>query len=71
MVARQATGTLNHKPQMITHPLFRVGGFFDPRDLLQVRYEMVRRRLVEREPVASTAQVAPARPALSDRPPMR
>ena len=31
--------------------LFQQGGFFDPRDLVQVRYEMLRRHLVERQPV--------------------
>lgn len=56
VTALQATGTLNRKPQAVTDPLFRTGGFFDPRDLLQVRYEMVRRHLVEEEPVAVTAR---------------
>jgi len=57
VAALQATGTLNRRPQAVTDPLFRTGGFFDPRDLLQVRYEMVRRHLVEDEPVATTAQL--------------
>jgi hypothetical protein len=30
---------------------FQQGGFFDARDLVQVRYEMLRRHLVERQPV--------------------
>jgi transposase len=55
--ALQATGTLNRRPQAVIDPLFRAGGFFDPRDLLQVRYEMVRRHLVEGEPVAATARL--------------
>ena len=55
--ALQATGTLNRRPQAVIDPLFRAGGFFDPRDLLQVRYEMVRRHLVEDEPVATTARL--------------
>ena len=41
----------------MTDPLFRTGGLFDPRDLLQVRYEMVRRHLVEDEPVVTTARL--------------
>jgi transposase len=57
VAALQATGTLNRRPQAVTDSLFRTGSFFDPRDLLQVRYEMVRRHLVEEEPVAVTAQV--------------
>ena len=55
--ALQATGTLNRRPQAVIDPLFRAGGFFDARDLLQVRYEMVRRHLVEGEPVATTARL--------------
>ena len=57
LASLQATGTLNSKPQDVKDPLFRAGGFFDPRDLLQIRYEMVRRHLVENEPVASAAQL--------------
>ncbi|HEY2781206.1 MAG TPA: helix-turn-helix domain-containing protein [Steroidobacteraceae bacterium] len=57
VAALQATGTLNRRPEAVTDPLFRTGGLFDPRDLLQVRYEMVRRHLVEDEPVAATAQL--------------
>jgi transposase len=57
VAALQATGTLNRRLEAVTDPLFRTGGLFDPRDLLQVRYEMVRRHLVEDEPVAATAQL--------------
>ena len=38
VAALQATGTLNRRPEAVTDPLFRTGGLFDPRDLLQVRY---------------------------------
>ena len=34
--------TLNPHPERVRDPAFREGGFFDPLDLLQVRYEMVR-----------------------------
>ena len=37
------SGTLNPNPEKVADPLFADGDFFDPRDLLQVRYEMVRR----------------------------
>jgi transposase len=57
LAALQATGTLNRTPQAVADPLFRAGGFFDPRDLLQVRYEMVRRHRLEAVPVATTAQL--------------
>ena len=36
------SGTLNPRPDTVTDPLFHDNAFFDPRDLLQVRYEMVR-----------------------------
>src|SRR6185437_8149479 len=36
---------------------FHERGFFDPRDFLQVRYEMVRRHHVEDVPVAMTARL--------------
>jgi transposase len=55
--ALQATGTLNPHPETVADPLFRAGGFFDPRDLLQVRYEMVRRHRVEGMPVTTAAAV--------------
>jgi len=41
------TGTLNPRPDAVTDPLFRENPFFDPRDLLQVRYEMLRRHVAE------------------------
>ena len=36
------SGTLNPRPDTVTDALFQDSAFFDPRDLLQVRYEMVR-----------------------------
>src|SRR6201998_505602 len=41
------TGTLNSRPASISDALFRENPFFDPRDLLQARYEMLRRHDVE------------------------
>jgi transposase len=57
LAALKATGTLNRNPHAVVDPLFRGRGFFDPRDLLQVRYEMVRRHHVEEVPMAMTAQL--------------
>jgi len=37
------TGTLNPHPETVADLLFKENPFFDPRDLLQVRYEMLRR----------------------------
>jgi transposase len=36
-------GALNPRPEAVRDRLFQVGGFFDPRDLVQVKYEMLRR----------------------------
>jgi transposase len=36
-------GTLNQRPQAVTDDLFAASEFFDPRDLIQVKYEMLRR----------------------------
>ena len=35
------SGTLNPHPDAVKDPLFADSRFFDPRDLLQVRYEMI------------------------------
>jgi transposase len=42
---------LHPHPERVGDLLFQQGGFFDPRDLVQVRYEMLRRHLVEGRPV--------------------
>jgi transposase len=36
-------GALNRRPQRVTDELFEQNEFFDPRDLIQVKYEMLRR----------------------------
>lgn len=41
--ALRASGTLNPRPERVTDPLFRGHSFFDARDLVQVKYEMLRR----------------------------
>ena len=38
----RVSGTLNSRPERVTDPLFSNSSFFDARDLLQVRYEMIR-----------------------------
>jgi transposase len=49
-------GSLNPRPQAVTDPQFSGDEFFDPRDTVQIRYEMVRRVEVERDPVSATAR---------------
>jgi transposase len=46
---------LNPHPETVTDPLFQTGGFFDPQDLLQVKYEMLRRAEVDKAPVTEAA----------------
>ena len=48
-------GILNPHPERVSDELFQMHPFFDARDLVQVRYEMVRRVLVEGKPVGKTA----------------
>jgi hypothetical protein len=45
--ALRASGTLHPQPARVSDPLFQSLPFFDGRDLVQVKYEMLRR--VERE----------------------
>jgi transposase len=47
--------TLNPHPEQVTDALFQTQPFFDPRDLVQVKYEMLRRVIIEGQPVGATA----------------
>jgi transposase len=47
--------TDNAHPEKVRDPLFLTNPFFDAQDLLQVRYEMVRRVRADGRPVARTA----------------
>jgi transposase len=40
-------GTLNPFPEKVSDPKFHQGEFFDPRDIVQVKYEMLRRVSVD------------------------
>jgi len=46
---------LNPHPEQVTDALFQTHSFFDPRDLVQVKYEMLRRVIIEGQPVGVTA----------------
>jgi transposase len=52
----RAARALNPRPEAVADATFAGSEFLDPRDLVQVKYEMVRRVRVEGEPVASTAE---------------
>ena len=53
--ALRKQGSLNPHPEKVQDPLFTAADFFDARDLVQVKYEMVRRVRVEHEPVSRSA----------------
>jgi transposase len=47
--------TLHPHPEAVIDPLFQSSEFFDPHDLVQVKYEMLRRVEVEGTPVSQAA----------------
>ena len=49
-------GCLNPRPEGVSDELFVTADFFDPNDLLQVKYEMVRRVCTEGQPVSHAAR---------------
>jgi transposase len=50
-------GLLNLKPERVSHPFFETIDFFDPFDLPQVRYEMIRSARVEELPVSEACKL--------------
>ena len=54
--ALQRHGTLNPRPQDVRHPLFQDSDFFDPNDLVQVKYEMLRQGQLDKRAVSRTAK---------------
>ena len=54
--ALRQRGSLHPRPQAVRDPLFAGSEFFDPRDLVQVKYEMVRRVRVDGQAVSHSAQ---------------
>lgn len=52
----RAEGTLNPAPEKVLDPKFRESEFFDRRDVVQVKYEMLRRVSVENAAVTDVAQ---------------
>jgi transposase len=63
VTALLAEGTLHPAPEQVHDPKFRTHEFFDPRDLVQVKYELLRRVSIERVSVTdATAEYGVARP---------
>jgi len=46
---------LNPRPEAVTDPVFGASDFFDTRDLVQVKYEMLRRVRIERRAITESA----------------
>ena len=55
LAALRAQGALHPRPEAVRDPLFDTHAFFDRRDLVQVKYEMLRRTRVEGQAVGTTA----------------
>ena len=60
--ALRESGTLNPRPQDVQVPVFQEQEFFDPRDLAQVKYEMLRCAREGRSVVEATALHGLSRP---------
>jgi transposase len=55
VTALRESRCLNPHPEQVTDPAFLTGEFFDARDAVQVKYEMVRAVTVDGAPVTPTA----------------
>ena len=53
--ALRLQSSLNPHPERVADALFSTADFFDARDLVQVKYEMVRRVLVDGLPISASA----------------
>lgn len=53
--ALRQRGCLNPRPDSVTDPLFAETDFCDARDLVQVKYEMLRRARVDGQPITAAA----------------
>jgi hypothetical protein len=54
--ALRQQGVLNPRPDAVTDPLFQSGDFFDPQDMVQVKYEMLRHVEVDKASVLPMEQ---------------
>jgi transposase len=48
-------GTFNPAPDKVRDPKFRTGEFFDPRDVVQVKYELLRRVSIDKVSVTEAS----------------
>jgi len=54
--ALREDGTLNLTPEQVRDPKFQDNEFFDPHDVVQVKYEMLRRVSVEKALVSAASE---------------
>ena len=54
--ALRRLGALHRHPEQVKDELFQQEEFFDPHDLVQVKYEMLRRVRVDHEPIRRAAK---------------
>jgi len=52
--ALRERGALHPRPERVRDPQFRENAFYDPHDLVQVKYEMLRRVQVDNQPATQT-----------------
>src|SRR6266487_4195943 len=63
----RASGTFNPRAAQVRHPLFVPGDFFDPRDLVQLKYETLRALQKDDYSIAqAAAQFGLSRPTIYD-----
>jgi transposase len=63
--ALRSCGALNRNPQKVRHPLFTEHDFFDPHDLVQLKYETIRAVDVDGRPIAqASADFGLSRPTI-------
>ena len=53
--ALRQQGCLNPRPEQVADPLFQQHDFFDANDLVQVKYEMLRRVQIDQQPISQAA----------------
>jgi len=66
--ALRSCGALNRNPQKVRHPLFTEHDFFDPHDMVQLKYETIRAVDVDGRPIAeASADFGLSRPLFTRR----
>jgi hypothetical protein len=53
--ALRSCGALNRNPEKVRHPLFTENDFFDPHDLIQLKYETIRAVEIDDRPIAQAS----------------